>query len=381
MYHGINSAAVRSTHSNYLGGMLKMRDRAKELRMREQECQHALTYLSKILASRRVFAYAMLNPAGQLVVSGGKPEAFGFVQDTNWPLLCLNGDPEPTAPSSKYLSLNGGQIPAILHISPATDFTWYFLLDNKSKDTKPSPENQSLEKQDILLHTIIHDLSSPLSGIMGCLEALEDTTKPSDRKRLVELALKQAHRQEQLIRQILDVFKADQEDTGDLFNPPIDIIAITEELIESSTPRFNLHKVSLDLVDQRSEDFRWVMAEETRLGRVLSNLLDNSLRHAPEHSTIQVVIGGNREMVEVSILDEGPGVPQIQRPTLFEKFRQGHNRGRLGLGLYFCRITVERWGGLVGYSPRNEGGAKFWFKLPWIPASLQNLRPKRTIET
>nr|MDJ0773505.1 ATP-binding protein [Mastigocoleus sp. MO_167.B18] len=53
--------------------------------------------------------------------------------------------------------------------------------------------------------------------------------------------------------------------------------------------------------------------------------------------------------------------------SLFKKFYQGKDKsGKSGLGLYFCRITIERWGGKIGYSPRPQGGSCFWFRLPKI---------------
>ena len=52
-------------------------------------------------------------------------------------------------------------------------------------------------------------------------------------------------------------------------------------------------------------------------------------------------------------------------PRLFRKYAQGGGtNGQVGLGLYFCRITVEGWGGAVGYEPAPGGGARFWFRLP-----------------
>ncbi|QSJ20732.1 ATP-binding protein [Nostoc sp. UHCC 0702] len=73
----------------------------------------------------------------------------------------------------------------------------------------------------------------------------------------------------------------------------------------------------------------------------------------------------DREYVLLVVDDQGSGVPPKMVNTLFQKFFQGKDKsGRVGLGLYFCRITVERWGGKIGYFPRQTGGSKFWFRLP-----------------
>ena len=70
------------------------------------------------------------------------------------------------------------------------------------------------------------------------------------------------------------------------------------------------------------------------------------------------------EWVRFTVEDEGPGVPEGLRDRLFQKFSQGGAKsGSAGLGLYFCRITVERWGGQIGYEPRESGGSRFWFRL------------------
>jgi K+-sensing histidine kinase KdpD len=71
-----------------------------------------------------------------------------------------------------------------------------------------------------------------------------------------------------------------------------------------------------------------------------------------------------QEQILVAIDDEGPGVPKELAGNLFQKFAQGKGRsGKIGLGLYFCRMTVERWGGSIGHEPGASGGSRFWFQL------------------
>ena len=71
------------------------------------------------------------------------------------------------------------------------------------------------------------------------------------------------------------------------------------------------------------------------------------------------------ETIRFSIEDAGEGVPKNQVYRLFRKFAQGSGQtGQVGLGLYFCRITIEGWGGSIGYNPSSLGGACFWFRLP-----------------
>ncbi|HEY8091492.1 MAG TPA: ATP-binding protein, partial [Polyangiaceae bacterium] len=68
--------------------------------------------------------------------------------------------------------------------------------------------------------------------------------------------------------------------------------------------------------------------------------------------------------VRLLVEDEGPGVPPALLPHLFQKFARGRDPAAgTGLGLYFCRITVESWGGAIGYEARPGGGARFWVRL------------------
>jgi signal transduction histidine kinase len=80
---------------------------------------------------------------------------------------------------------------------------------------------------------------------------------------------------------------------------------------------------------------------------------------------VTVSIAADEAGVLVTVEDEGPGVPPELMDAIFEKFSQAQAQpGKAGLGLYFCRITIEGWGGTIGYSQRATGGARFWFRLP-----------------
>ena len=85
-----------------------------------------------------------------------------------------------------------------------------------------------------------------------------------------------------------------------------------------------------------------MVGEQSRLERVIFNLVENALRHSPSGSLVTVALEQAEADVLVAIDDQGPGVALDAIDTLFEKFSQGKGqRGKAGLGLYFCRITVE----------------------------------------
>lgn len=337
--------------------------------MTDRHATSLLDYLGRLAFPGRRIAWGKIRRSGRGASGGGEREAFDWPASRGFP-RGVNLTPEIGAAGVlRRVPIDGEVAQADLHLVPSEAGMWCLAVeadeDGPSVGGVSGASSRQLEKQDILLHTIVHDLASPLSGIVGCLTAIEDgVEKGEDLKRLVALALRQAHRQERLIEQILDVFRADHEPKSDVTAIPPDLGRVVRRLVESLEPSFALHGVQLRLDDRRRHTPSRVVSEETRLERVLANLLDNGLRHAPEGSAVVVRLEDDAERATVSVLDEGPGVPPDRRDELFQKLRQGESRGKLGLGLYFCRITVQRWGGRIGYAPRGERGAKFWFDLP-----------------
>jgi hypothetical protein len=109
-----------------------------------------------------------------------------------------------------------------------------------------------------------------------------------------------------------------------------------------------------------------VVGDETRLRRIYANLVENALRYSPRGSTVTVRVEAEGRDLRACVDDEGPGLPPGESAgRLFALFSQDtEGGGKAGLGLYFCRITVERWGGAIGCESRPQGGARFWFRVP-----------------
>ena len=232
-------------------------------------------------------------------------------------------------------------------------------------------ENQ---KKEILIHCLIHDIAGQLSGINCCLALLElENLTPKGRERL-ESGRKQSIKQEILLREILNAFSSEVNSQEEFYTDPMnspDILIVIREITELLASTFALNKIEIQLAENIDLNLSWkVVGDKSRLERVVSNLLENAFRYSPLDSTVTINLQQDKEYIFVTIDDEGSGVPPEITQTLFKKFSQGKDKsGKSGLGLYFCRITIERWGGKIGYSPRSEGGSRFWFRLPKIPSN------------
>ncbi len=228
------------------------------------------------------------------------------------------------------------------------------------------------QQRDVLFHCIVHDLAGPLTSIKAVFSMLEREELPPSMARMVEIGVRQTARQEELIRDMLAVFAAERRvfdpATFDRASAP-DVPACLRTVVDSLAPAARARGVELEIdTDAGSAPATvHVIGDRLMLERVISNLVENAIRHSPDGSRIRVRVVASPEEARVEVDDEGPGVASDVAPTLFRRLAQGQGqRGKAGLGLYFVRITVERWGGSVGFSPRPEGGTRFWFTLPVV---------------
>jgi signal transduction histidine kinase len=225
------------------------------------------------------------------------------------------------------------------------------------------------QKKDVLIHCIIHDIAGQLSAINCCLALLEFENLTPQGKYHLEIGRKQSIKQEMLIRDILDLFSIEvlslEAFTTSLEMAP-NILNSVQEVIELFYPTFAFHNMQLQLADHIDINADWkVVGDQSRLDRVISNFIENAYRHSPPESTVMINLQTDGDYILFTIDDQGSGVPPEMVNTLFQKFSQGKNKsGRAGLGLYFCRITIERWGGEIGYLTNPKGGSRFWFRLP-----------------
>jgi signal transduction histidine kinase/DNA-binding response OmpR family regulator len=227
-----------------------------------------------------------------------------------------------------------------------------------------------IQKKEILLHCIIHDLSQPLSAMSGCFNLLRLEKLPAKLSKYVEAGQRESQRQEAMIRGILSAFSGDlaaqQSGTEEKAAPP-DLAACAQQVIEEFSSAFKDKNVRLRFDPQSNESVSWhVRGDAPRLDRIFGNLLENTLRYSPPASTVTVGVKDDGSNVFAFVDDEGPGLPpDLPSNQLFALFSKGKSHsGKAGLGLYFCKITVERWGGAIGAETRPQGGSRFWFRLP-----------------
>ncbi len=353
-------------------------------------------FLNNLAYTHSQPAYLFVDRNANLMGWGGSTEAYGLAnlhagQPVGEQVYFLEGffPLDNDGLSLPFIHTPSGR-PADLHLFAAPEGDCALLLDatipeqqqrlmqQKGNELQLSYQRlvREIQKRDILLHCIVHDLAGPLMGIKGGFELLASEPISDSGRKFLEIGLRQADKQETLIREILQAFSAELASLEAFSNDPVkapDALASMREVIESLSPAFALNQVNLRLNPDLDLTKDWkVVGEKSRLDRVVSNLIENALRHSPANSTVTAGCYDEGDQVLVAIDDEGPGIPPEIAPQLFQKFAQGNKgRGKIGLGLYFCRITVEHWGGEIGQQPRPKGGTRFWFRLP-RPQTVRN---------
>jgi signal transduction histidine kinase len=103
------------------------------------------------------------------------------------------------------------------------------------------------------------------------------------------------------------------------------------------------------------------------VSQVLANLLDNAERVSPAGSPIRItgrVVPDSRDLVEIAVADDGPGIAPAERERVFEMFSQNGRGGRAGLGLAIAKAFIEAHGGLIWIDPEVDHGARIVFTVP-----------------
>jgi signal transduction histidine kinase len=233
--------------------------------------------------------------------------------------------------------------------------------------------SHEIEQKEVLAHCVVHDLRSPLNSVLGALALLQRTPHEPHDAKLIQLALNAAEHQDALIREILEVFSEEKKGTAAETGgePSADVPAVIGQVAAMLEPRARVRDIDLDVEFDDGDGLPLsVAADELRLFRVIGNLAENALRYSPSGSMIRVAVGAREDGLLIVVEDEGPGVSASLVPNLFKKFARANDGSPgTGLGLYFCRISVERWGGTIGYEARAEGGSRFWIRLPRVTRS------------
>jgi len=219
-----------------------------------------------------------------------------------------------------------------------------------------------------LVAAVSHDLRNPLASMRAMVESINDGVVADEAS--VSRYLHQLQYEVEYLSQLIDdLFELSQIDAG-LLETNLGWASL-EDLISDTLESVSAQAALRRLVVEGEVEASLppVLMDTTRVQRVLSNLLQNALRHTPSDGTIRIEAHDVGKEIRVTVADTGEGIPAEEIPHVFEQFYRGdrarsRNDGGSGLGLSIAERIVAAHGGRIWAESELGRGARFTFTLP-----------------
>jgi two-component system sensor histidine kinase KdpD len=214
-----------------------------------------------------------------------------------------------------------------------------------------------------LVAAVSHDLRAPLASIKASSSTLADAEFDlgwETTRKLARLIDAQADRLADLVKNLLDMSRIQ----AGVLEPRRTVASLAElvgTVVADVAPAGRGHQTRIELPD----DLPPVDVDLVLIARVLTNLLENAIRHSPKGAPITIRAGlVDEDHIQVSVTDLGPGVSPDRRTEIFHLFARRQDDAGAGLGLTIARTFVEAHGERIWVDAPLEGGARFCFTLP-----------------
>lgn len=235
-----------------------------------------------------------------------------------------------------------------------------------------SNEMAAARMKDQLVATVSHELRTPLTamiGALGLLQAGAAGTLTEQGAQLVTMARKNGDRLGKIVNDLLDMEKMQ---SGKMVYDfvPLDLARVIAEVVAQTAPYTQGFGVEVRIAAE--DEPIMVLADESRIAQVLTNLISNAAKFSPSGSEVLVEVARGAETARIKVIDQGRGVSEAFRQHLFARFSQdresavtGHPGS--GLGLAISRSIVEAHGGTIRLDDAATIGSTFVVELPVAP--------------
>lgn len=230
--------------------------------------------------------------------------------------------------------------------------------------------------RDNLTHMIVHDLRTPLTGIVGYTRILMRQAReklPPDQLEMLARINSLSGALVEMVSSILDVSRLEADELP-IATEVVDLCEVVRQGSELGCGECNLHfelPASLE-----------VECDPGLVVRVVTNLVSNAVKYTPQGQPVRVLLEDLGQCARVTVVDSGPGLPAEYHGKIFDKFVQVVSGKRQpyssGLGLTFCRLAIEKHLGRIGVDSKQGEGCRFWFELP-LPLNLEEIFDRQAV--
>ena len=322
-----------------------------------------------IVAVDRDGKVVLWNPAAERVTGVSQAEALGQtpLEALGRPLDAAGGAPG----GSRLLPIRRGAEEVWLSLSEAVMTDPAGAVAGRIYAFRDISAERSVEQmKSDFVSTVSHELRTPLTSIYGFAETLlrQDVLfGDEERSTFLRYIASESERLTSIVDRLLSVA---QLDTGAMAVQlaETDVGAVVSEAVRSAegSDGQNGHRFVVDLADEPLA----AEADREKLGQVLAHLLDNAVRYSPAGGTVTVAARRRDDAVEVSVEDEGVGIPHAEQERIFRKFYRGDaaaagavGAGAAGLGLFLAEGLVTAMGGRIRVDSGEGRGSTFVLEL------------------
>ncbi|MUV39748.1 Histidine kinase [Lentibacillus sp. JNUCC-1] len=217
---------------------------------------------------------------------------------------------------------------------------------------------------------VSHELRTPIAMMQGYSEAIVDDVAESkeDKNELAEIIHEESLRMGRLVNELLDLARMEAGHIQ-LDKDEVNLDKFFERIMRKF--RGLAEDTHIDLTQEKDIQTQTVMMDADKMEQVLTNLIDNAIRHTSENGEVKVIALSHQDKFTISVKDNGSGIPEDDLPFVFERFykadkartRNGKKKGT-GLGLSIAKHIVEAHRGSITVNSKLGEGTTFTIKIP-----------------
>lgn len=225
------------------------------------------------------------------------------------------------------------------------------------------------EVRNDFINNMTHELKTPIATVSAAVEAMQNFNALNDRQKTdqyLHISQQELRRLSDLVEKVLHIATEEKEDL-ELFREPVDLNELIRSIIANHRLKAN-----------KKVDFTYTMladpivnVDKTHLSNALNNLVDNAIKYSRDPAEITIRVSRQQDRLQVSVTDNGIGIPHNYQDSIFEKFFRVptgdlHNVKGFGLGLSYVKKIIEKHGGNIRVKSEPEKGSEFLLEIPEV---------------